>query len=76
LLPQFMGSCHSDYLGADNAGLHALLLRRTKFDGEEEMKGAELDFRAIRNLSVVKDLHGVVAWVEKNNTTYQEQCGV
>jgi hypothetical protein len=71
LLPQFTGSCHSDYLGANNAGLHALLLRRTEPDGEEELKSAELYFGAIKNPNVVKDLHGVVAWVEKSNATRQ-----
>ena len=63
---------HSDYLGADNAGLHALLLRRTGSDGEDELKGAEIDFRTIKSLDVIPDLHSVVAWVKKRNATYQE----
>jgi len=58
-----------DYLGADNAGLHALLLRRTGSDGEDEVKGAELDFRTIKSLNAVPDLHSVVAWVKKRNAT-------
>ncbi|KAH9978802.1 HAD-like protein [Lactifluus volemus] len=58
-----------DYLGADNAGLHALLLRRT---GEAEWKGAEPDFRTInKSPDVVKDLHGVVGWIKKSNATCQ-----
>jgi hypothetical protein len=62
---------HSDYVGADNAGLHALLLRRTGFDGEAERESAELDFRTIKSPDVVKDLHGVVGWIKKSNATYQ-----
>lgn len=63
-----------DYLGADNAGLHAILLRRTQSDEEFEHTGAlaELDLRAIKNVNVVKDLSGVIAWVEKRNTTREE----
>jgi len=62
-----------DYLGADNAGLHALLLRRTGSDGEEEQQtGAGMDFRTIKSLNVVKDLHGVLAWVEKMNATRED----
>jgi len=36
-----------DYIGADNAGLHALLLRRTG-PGEDGEKWAEMDLRAIK----------------------------
>jgi hypothetical protein len=58
----------SDYIGADNAGLHALLLQRPGSDGEGKQKGSALDLRG-RNLGVVKDLYGVTAWVEKRNAT-------
>ncbi|KAI9456614.1 HAD hydrolase subfamily IA REG-2-like protein [Russula earlei] len=63
-----------DYLGADNAGFHALLLRRAGWDGEREQKGPEVDLRSrpLKSVSVVKDLHSVYAWVEKRNTTYEE----
>jgi hypothetical protein len=68
-IPRLMICRHSDYLGADNAGLHALLLRRT---GEAEWKGAEPDFRTInKSPDVVKDLHGVVGWIKKSNATCQ-----
>ena len=62
-----MTRSHSDYLGADNAGLRALLLRRTGSDGEGEQKHDEMDFRTIKSVNVVKDLYGVSAWVEKMN---------
>jgi len=62
-----------DYLGADNAGFHALLLRRTGGpDGMGEQKGTEMDLRTIKSLNVVKDLYGVLAWVEKMNTTCKD----
>jgi len=63
-----------DYLGADNAGLHAILLRRTGSDEEIEHKDAlaKMDLRVVRRVNVVKDLYGVVAWVEKRNTTHEE----
>jgi hypothetical protein len=57
---------HRDYLGADNAGLHALLLRRTG-QGEDEQRGAEIDSRTAKDLNVVKDLYGILPWVEKMN---------
>ena len=56
-----------DYSGADNAGLHALLLRRTGSDGEGDQEVAEMDLRCIKSVNVVKDLYSVSAWVEKMN---------
>lgn len=47
-----------------------MLLRRTGSDGEDELKGAEIDFRTIKSLDVIPDLHSVVAWVKKRNATY------
>jgi hypothetical protein len=55
----------SDYLGADNAGLHPLLLQRTGSDGEGEQKVADIDLKAVKRVNVVKDLYSVSAWVEK-----------
>ncbi len=51
-----------DYLGADNAGLHALLLQRGGPGGEGEQIGTEFDFRTIKRVHVVKDLYDVLAW--------------
>ena len=64
-----------DYLGADNAGLNALLLQRGA-DGEEGRKGTGIDFRTIKNPQVVKDLYGVLEWVEKRNKMHTEYLGV
>jgi hypothetical protein len=50
-----------DYLGAYNAGLDALLLQR----GGTDVTG--IDFRTIKSPHVVKDLYGVLEWVEKRN---------
>ncbi|KAH9083720.1 HAD hydrolase subfamily IA REG-2-like protein, partial [Lactarius deliciosus] len=58
-----------DYLGAENAGLHPLLLRRTGPDGDREQENTKvLDLKTIKGLNVVNDLHDVVAWVERMNT--------
>jgi hypothetical protein len=57
----------SDYVGADNAGLHALLLRRMGSDEESWQKDAEMDSRTIKSVNVIKDLYGVSTWVEKMN---------
>jgi hypothetical protein len=65
-LPLFVTCQRSDYIGADNAGLYALLLRRTG-PSEGEQKRAEMDFRAMKDVNVIKDLYGVLAWVEKMN---------
>lgn len=65
------GQC-SDYVGADNAGLHVLLLRRTGSDEEGDQKGTTMDFRTIKSVNVVKDLYGVLAWVEKMNARAKE----
>jgi hypothetical protein len=62
----------SDYLGADNAGLHPLLLRRPRSDGEGKQKDAEIDLRIIKRVNVVKDLYSVSAWVEKMNARRKE----
>ncbi len=67
-----------DYLGADNAGLHALLLQRGGPGGEGEQIGTEFDFRTIKRVHVVKDLYDVLAWVEQRNKTRKEYpcvCG-
>jgi hypothetical protein len=64
-----------DYLGAENAGLDALLLQRGGADGEEWRKGTGIDFRTIPNRNVVKDLYGVLEWVEKRNKMHKEYLG-
>jgi FMN phosphatase YigB (HAD superfamily) len=59
----------SDYLGAENAGLHSLLLRRTGPEGDQERENAtQVDLRTIKSVIVVNDLYDVVAWVERMNT--------
>jgi hypothetical protein len=68
----FVTCQYSDYIGADNAGLHALLLRREGPDKEGELKDTGLDFRTIKRLKVVEDLYSVLAWVEKTNKTRKE----
>ena len=65
-----------DYLGADNAGLDALLLKRGGTDGEEGLKETGIDFRTIKRPHVVKDLYGVLEWVEKRNKVHEEYPGV
>ena len=65
-LPCSSNGRYSDYLGAENAGLHSLLLRRTGSDQERE--DAKMDLRAIESSDVVNDLYSVVAWVERMNT--------
>ncbi|KAF8263527.1 HAD-like protein [Lactarius quietus] len=57
----------SDCLGAENAGLHSLLLRRTGPEGDHERENGEVDLRTIKGLNVVNDLYDVVAWVERMN---------
>jgi hypothetical protein len=42
------------------------LLRRTG-QGEDGEKRAEMDLRALKSVNVIKDLNGVLAWVEKMN---------
>ncbi|KAH9054182.1 HAD-like protein [Lactarius vividus] len=57
-----------DYLGAENAGLHALLLRRGP-DGDRERENTEvLGLKTMKGLNIVNDLHDVVAWVKRVNT--------
>jgi len=51
----------ADYLGADNAGLDAILLQRGGPDGDGEQRGTETDSR--KRVHVVKDLYNVLAWV-------------
>jgi hypothetical protein len=65
-----------DYLGADNAGFDALLLQRGGADGEEGWKGTGIDFRVIKSPRVVKDLYGVLEWVEKRNKMHNEYLDV
>jgi hypothetical protein len=67
LLSCFVTCQCRDYLGAENAGLDALLLQRGKADGEEGQRGTWMDFRAVRDPPVVKDLYGVLEWVKKRN---------
>ena len=67
---RFVTSQCRDYLGADNAGLDALLLKRGA-DSEEGWEGTAIDFRAIKGLRVVKDLYGVLEWVEKRNNMHE-----
>ncbi|KAH9997661.1 HAD hydrolase subfamily IA REG-2-like protein [Russula vinacea] len=59
-----------DYIGADNAGLHALLLQREGPGREGTPRDTGMDFRTIKSLHVVKDLYSVSAWVEKMNKTH------
>ena len=65
-----------DYIGADNAGLDALLLQRGGADGEEGWKGTGIDFRTTKSPHVVKDLYGVLEWVEKRNKMHKAYLGV
>jgi hypothetical protein len=67
LLRPFVTWWRSDYLGADNAGLHALWLQRTGSDKESEVKDVETGFGVTKHRNVIKDLYGVLAWVEKMN---------
>ncbi len=68
-LPCSLKCRHSDYLGAENAGLHALLLRRPGLKGDQERETAEVDLRTtIKSRDIVNDLYGVVAWVEGMNS--------
>ena len=76
LLSCFVTCQRRDYLGADNAGLGALLLQRGKTDGKEGQKSTGIDFRTIKSPHVVKDLYGVLEWVEKRNKTHEEYLGV
>jgi hypothetical protein len=76
LLSCFVTCQRRDFLGAENAGLDALLLQRGGADGEEGRKGTWMDFRAIRDPPVVGDLYGVLEWVEKRNKMDKEYLGV
>jgi len=67
---RFVTCQRRDYLGADNAGLDALLLKRGE-DDEEGREGTAIDFRAIKSPHVVKDLYGVLEWVEKRNKMHE-----
>lgn len=75
LLSCFVTCQRRDYLGADNAGLNPLLLQRGA-DGEEGWNGAGIDFRTTKNPHVIKDLYGVLEWVEKRNKMDKEYLGV
>jgi hypothetical protein len=70
LLSCFVTCQHRDYLGAENAGLDALLLQRG--DGEEGRKATWMDVRTIKSPDVVKDLYGVLEWVEKRNKMHKD----
>jgi hypothetical protein len=72
LLSRFVTRRCRDYIGADNAGLNALLLRRKGQDGEGVQKDAVIDFRTSKSLDVVEDLYGVLKWVDKANKTHKE----
>ena len=61
-----------DYIGAGNAGLNALLLRRKGQDGEEVQKGAGTDFGTLKSSDVVEDLYGVLRWVNRANKMHKE----
>jgi len=76
LLSCFMTCEPRDYLGADHAGLDALLLQRRGADGEEGRKGTEMDLKTIKSPHVVKDLYGVLEWVEKSNKMHEKYLGV
>jgi hypothetical protein len=76
LLSFFVTCQRRDYLGADNAGLDALLLQRGGADGEEGWKSTGIDFRTIKSPQVVKDLYGVLEWVEKRNKIDKEYLGL
>jgi hypothetical protein len=52
------------------------LLRRGGADGEEGWKGTGIDLRTIKSPHVVKDLYGVLEWVEKRNKRHKEYLGV
>ncbi|KAH9485461.1 Haloacid dehalogenase-like hydrolase domain-containing protein 3 [Psilocybe cubensis] len=51
----------SDYQGASNVGWHALLLRRTGADGEQEHKEHGEDLKGIQTIS---SLGGVINWIQ------------
>jgi len=76
LLSCFVTCQRRDYIGADNAGLDTLLLQRRGADGEEGRKGTGIDFKTIKSLHVVKDLYGVLEWVEKRNKMHKEYLGL
>ena len=61
-----------DYIGAGNAGLNALLLRRKGQDGEEVQKGAGADLETLKGSDVVEDLYGVLRWVNRANKMHKE----
>ncbi|KIY53950.1 HAD-like protein [Fistulina hepatica ATCC 64428] len=57
-------SYKQDYLGAQYAGMHALLLRRPGPDGQD----AEIeDGEDLRHVNVVRDLHEATKWVAARN---------
>jgi hypothetical protein len=72
LLSRFVTRRRRDYIGAGNAGLNALLLRRKGKDGEEVQKGAGTDLGTLKSSDVVEDLYGVLRWVDKINKMHKE----
>ncbi|KAG1737629.1 HAD-like domain-containing protein [Suillus lakei] len=55
----------SDYHGARAAGMHALLLRRNRPEGDGERKEEDENLQGVQ---VVNDLWGVIKWVEQQTT--------
>lgn len=54
----------SDYHGARNAGMHALLIRRPGMEGDAEAKEEGED---LRDVHVIHRLSAVVDWVRSQN---------
>ncbi|KAI0268663.1 HAD-like domain-containing protein [Gloeopeniophorella convolvens] len=61
-----------DFLGANNAGLHALLLRRLGLDGDGGRKETDEDLRSVRGLEVITGLDGAVEWIRAHNAAQDE----
>lgn len=57
-------SLASDYNGAVNAGMNALLLRRAGSAGEQAHKEPD---ECLNGVEVTADMHGVLRWVEAYN---------
>lgn len=62
---QSLTSQDSDYKGALNAGLKALLLRRLGLDGEQAHRSS--DDEALDGVEAVEDLNEVIRWVNSYN---------
>ena len=48
------------------------MLRRTGSVEDGDQKGASMDFRTIKSVNVIKDLYGVLTWVDKMNSREKE----